>query len=225
MNALLDFEGGSVMDYFDFGFKKSGIRQKGGGRAATFLVDSKYWFSKAGEPQCDMIDVKGVGTTSMQKSFEPSACGFLPLVDALKEFSYQHLIQHLAEREKTWWSTVQYYAIIDCGFGFKKDVANPATGFCGDRCVLLLRQRQSRCISAFDEIVYYSVVRQNVLKERFGTDVRKVLTKYGISSEQLPLALLPQSAHDDLTGEWNMQADASLTHVLDFRYRYKYFVT
>ena len=52
-----------------------------------------------------------------------------------------------------------------------------------------------------------------------------MLTKYGISSEFEPIQLyhkaqgndpLSEKALSDLTGTWNIQADASLSHLMDF---------
>ena len=52
---------------------------------------------------------------------------------------------------------MKYLAVIDTGFKFKQGVVNPATGYEGDRCVLAIRQRNSRLVSSADEVVYYSV--------------------------------------------------------------------
>ncbi|KAH3762725.1 hypothetical protein Pelo_5429 [Pelomyxa schiedti] len=224
MYPLLDLGPDGIQAWVDTTQRKFALRQKGGGRAATFLVDSKYYFdSLTGEPHTHgMIDVKGVGTTNLQPSFELKANGFLPLTDALKEYAYQKMIQHLCDKERSTCKTVEYYAIIDCGFGFSRNTPNPATGFCGDRCVLLLRQRQSRCVSSYDEVVFYSVVRKPNMMHGIGVEVRRVLTKYGVSSEQSPRSLFLQGGVDigDLEGDWNMQADAPLTHILDFSHFY-----
>lgn len=79
-------------------------------------------------------------------------------MDALKEISYQRLLQQIAEHEKQAWGTIQYYGIIDTGIKFKDDVENPATGYKGERLVYVLRQVNSRIVSSHDTIVYYSVV-------------------------------------------------------------------
>ena len=56
-------------------------------------------------------------------------------------------------------------------------------------------------------------------------DVRKVLTKNGVSSEFEPRQVfhkasgvdpLSEEALDDLSGTWNLQADAALSHLMDF---------
>lgn len=50
----------------------------------------------------------------------------------------------------------------------------------------MLRQRQSRLISTFDEVVYYSVARHAQILSEIGEEIRLSLISYGISSEQLP---------------------------------------
>lgn len=50
----------------------------------------------------------------------------------------------------------------------------------------MLRQRQSRIVSVWDEVVYYSVARHLQIGSKIGREMRAALIKYGVSSEQLP---------------------------------------
>lgn len=208
----------NINDKYDKNTNKIGVRMKGGGRAASFLVDDKYSWNDNGLFHADMLEVKGIGTSILQPEIEQKACGFLSYVDALKEFAYEKLIQRISVLENQSWNTVQYYAIIDTGIKYKNNCKNPATGYEGDRCVLVVRQRQSRIISTFDEIVYYSVVRRNLLEYGRGNDFCKTLLKYGISSEQLPVLLSNLNDNDafSLEGDWNVQSDSCLSHIIDF---------
>lgn len=114
-----------------------------------------------------LLDVKGVGVASLQtRGFDYHANGFLPLTDALKELAYQRLIQRIAEitaaeegpeMERVRWQTVKTLAIIYTGLKFCDDVANPATGFVGDRCVLVIRQAHSRLMCSPSDPVFYAV--------------------------------------------------------------------
>ena len=201
---------------FDESQSKIGVRMKGGGRACTFIINNEYCWNEKGNFTADMVEVKGIGTTILQPEIEKKACGFLSYVDALKEFAYQKLIHHISELENQEWNTVQYYAIIDTGIKYKENEANPATGYKGDRCVLCLRQRQSRIISCYDEIVYYSVVRRELLSHGIGKAFCNSLAKYGISSEQIPSKLFAPEDDNNLSGDWNVQSDATLTHIVDF---------
>ena len=216
IHDFIEFENKPLDHFLDTNRKKIGLRMRGGGRAATFLVDKQeYSWDKDGTFQSEMLEVKGLGTTILQKEIEVKACGLLSFVDAIKEFAYQKLIQKISEIENQNWATVGYYAILDTPFRCKSDVANPGTGYKGDRFVLVVRQRQSRIVSCFDEIVYYSVARREHLVGSFGKEFRLCLQKYGISSEQLP-ALLSSGAVDDISGDWNVQGDAILSHIIDF---------
>jgi len=194
---------------------KIGLRMKGGGRAASFLVNDEYHWDDQGLFQADMLEVKGIGTCILQEEFELKACGLLSLVDALKEFAYEKLLQRISKINNQPWGTVQYYAIIDTGLRFKANCKNPATGYPGDRCVLVVRQRQSRVISCSDEIVYYSVVRRELLENNRGKAFCDCLASYGISSEQLP-QILASPNEFSLEGDWNVQSDAALSHIVDF---------
>eukprot|EP01127_Copromyxa_protea_P005652 TRINITY_DN1551_c0_g1_i3.p1 TRINITY_DN1551_c0_g1~~TRINITY_DN1551_c0_g1_i3.p1 ORF type:complete len:558 (+),score=100.24 TRINITY_DN1551_c0_g1_i3:29-1702(+) len=207
--------------YIDFNQNNIALRMKGGGRAATFFT-GPYSFSR-GWFQAPMIEVKGGGTSILQPKFERKACGFLSLVDSLKEFAYQKLIQSIADKQRIdsdeKWGTVGYYAILDTGLKFKDDKQNPATGYKGDRCSLCVRQRQSRVVSSPDEVVYYSVVRHHQQATKRGSALRKALNSVHLSSEQLPMSLTGKSLLEldkELEGNWNIQADASFSHLVDF---------
>jgi hypothetical protein len=95
-----------------------------------------------------MLDVKGLGThVSAAVSDNPRNTGLLSCADALREFAMQRLIARVCERQPvsqypTPWRTVEFYAIIDTGLQYTG--LNPATGLKGERCVLTVRQRQSR---------------------------------------------------------------------------------
>eukprot|EP01126_Amoeba_proteus_P002254 TRINITY_DN10707_c0_g2_i1.p1 TRINITY_DN10707_c0_g2~~TRINITY_DN10707_c0_g2_i1.p1 ORF type:complete len:460 (+),score=109.55 TRINITY_DN10707_c0_g2_i1:128-1381(+) len=204
--------------------RRVALRMKGGGRAATFFVDSKYWFDpESGFMSANMIEVKGCGTSILHTSVTTKACGLLSLVDALKEFAYEKLLRRISVLEKSSWSTVGYYAVVDTGLRFKDDKPNPATGYLGDRCSLCMRQRQSRMISTFDEVVYYSVARHKQLLMKTGMQLRKDLTKYHVSSEQIPLVIGCENFEElleNLEGNWNVQCDASFGHLVDFSHWY-----
>lgn len=78
-------------DYLDFSeeSKRSGLRMKGGGRAATLFADDTYSFDKStGCVQARMFDVKGVGTSAMHQDLQLKACGFLSAIDAFKELAF-----------------------------------------------------------------------------------------------------------------------------------------
>uniref|UniRef100_A0A0G4HBN0 Uncharacterized protein n=1 Tax=Chromera velia CCMP2878 TaxID=1169474 RepID=A0A0G4HBN0_9ALVE len=220
-------EGGDLYGLFDFPSidaaidrtrTKSAIRQKGGGRAVQFLVDSCFSFLKGtqGEGSVDTValDVKGVGTSVLQPapsssipflhctqpSVERKACGLLGLVDALKETAYQRLFQRIFDREKEkereqghpsacQWSTVKTFALIDTGFAFGEDQENPATGYTGDRCVLCVRQGHSRLVASPEVPAFYSVAQHEQMLSPSGGRLMEILEKYGISSEQAPRAL------------------------------------
>lgn len=227
---------------------QSAFRLRGGGRAAVFPLNNQYSICPDGRVKMDLLDVKGVGTTILQPSVSTKACGFLNFVDALKEMAYQKLIQRLSEKEnEKIWKAVSYYAIIDTGIRFKQDVPNPATGYKGDRCVLVVRQAQSRIVSCFDEIgnsnflfslrqfivfllkVFYSVARLDQIKRNKSlNNFRQILHQYGLTSEQSPQALTVEDKYRTvfshlsylLEGGWNIQCDAPMTHLVDFSHFY-----
>jgi hypothetical protein len=125
------------------------------------------------------------------------------------------------KKNKTQWGTIKYLAVIDSGIRFKKDVANPATGYIGDKCVLVVRQPNSRFVSSEDEVVYYSVADQDrIFSSQILRQVVEDLIEWGISSEQFPTSLLG-SESDFKKGDWNIQCTAKETHLIDFS---QYFV-
>ena len=61
--------------------------------------------------------------------------------------------------------------------------------------------------------------------EGFGKEVRRTLIRHGVSAETYPTAPfyiasgqdpLSEEALTNLTGDWNLQADATLSHLMDF---------
>ena len=173
------------------------------------------------------LNVKGVGTEKFAKGISPKLNGFLSFTDALKEYSYEKLINKLlkisktesgdsyANNKKMNSTTVQTYAIIDLGIKYKDNIANPATSFLGDRCVLLIRQCSSRFVSGSDDFVYYSVVPEEQQKSNKSVNLLKqTLLKFGFTSEQIPLCFFSQGYNCE--GDWNIQADATLTRFIDF---------
>lgn len=214
---------------------KMGIRLRGGGRVAVFFENDEFWV-KDTFIQANMFDVKGVGTSIRQRDVDLKANGFLSIVDAFKEFAYQRLFQRIAEKDQIeQWGTVQCYAIIDTGIRFKSDCANPATGYFGDRCVLSIRQRHSRLQANHDDVVYYSVASPEMIFESsILKHIRETLFFNGVSSEQEPTSLfmMLNSKPDDYDqekiviekyeriGDWNIQATAPATHLVDFSHFY-----
>ena len=190
---------------------KGGVRQKGGGRTTSFFIDNKYSFGDGGI-LIEMIDVKGVGTTNMQKEFDSKANGFLPLTDALKELGYQRLIERVCNIGDIEWGTVKMLGIIDTGIKYRDGIMNPATGFMNDRCVLVLREAQSRLIPNIDSPVFYSVADIDLLTTPRALALKELLRVYGISSEQNPLQV------ED--SQWNIQTDALFTNLVDFSHWY-----
>jgi hypothetical protein len=93
---------------------------------------------------------------------------------------------------------VKYLAVIDTGFKFKEGVVNPATGYEGDRCVLAIRQRNSRLVSSADEVVYYSVAeRQEIFSQPTLKKIAHDLIDWGVSSEQNPQSLIGSEMDDE----------------------------
>ena len=202
-SRLFDFE--TVEDIVELEHPKVGLRQRGGGRAAT-LFDSFTFNKETYYEAKNMVDVKGVGTSELQKKFPPSATGFLCLADALKEVCYERLIQR-----KVYPKTVKHLAIVDCGFSYVGE--NPATGYVGDRVVLMIRQPHSRLCSEPDEPVYYAVAQPEHLRSETGKEIRESLLRCGMSSEQIYKV-------PELEGGWNIQTEASFSHLVDFSHFY-----
>ena len=116
-----------------------------------------------------MLDVKGVGehlgvskenllgTHKRADTSSEKVTGLLGLADALRlrmhakcftcfrEMCFQRLIQRLLDLEGLQdIGTVPYYGIIDMGLTYSG--VNPATGWRGERCVLLDARRNDRLI-------------------------------------------------------------------------------
>jgi hypothetical protein len=205
--------------------RKAAIRMKGGGRVAIFFANDQYSFDAQGNTIADMLDVKGVGTSIMQTDADLKACGFLSAVDAFRELAFQRLLERISEFEITEngsraWGTVKYLAVIDTGIRFKQGVINPATGYSGDRCVLVVRQRNSRFVGSKDEIAYYSVVDQTTLFENnHFKRIINCMNEWGISSEQMPTSLLNSKDHKE-AGDWNIQCTAFHSKLVDFSHFY-----
>lgn len=216
----------------------SGIRIRSGGRAATlFLNDGRYGFdSSDGSLRATLMDVKGLGTHEHSAFAEnPKNTGLLNLADALREYALQRLMQRLCELEKESgeWSTVRFYGIIDTGLQYADGQVNPSTGFLNEKCVLLLRQRQSRAFVHYDGYNFSGSLLMTgeeppapSLFTGTGRRARRVFSAHGISAEFSPQCLLLseqdgvdpvcERALDNLNGTWNIQADAALTHLMDF---------
>eukprot|EP00475_Leptophrys_vorax_P031600 TRINITY_DN4790_c0_g1_i3.p1 TRINITY_DN4790_c0_g1~~TRINITY_DN4790_c0_g1_i3.p1 ORF type:complete len:645 (+),score=172.11 TRINITY_DN4790_c0_g1_i3:1939-3873(+) len=211
-------------DMIDLKTKKSAIRLKGGGRVSIFMVGNEYEFDKDGWFLAKMLDVKGVGTSKLQLDADVKASGFLSAVDAFKEMAFQRMIQRIADidsqiAQKSHWGTVRYLAIIDTGFKFPKEKANPATGYKGDRCVLAVRQRHSRLVASCNDVVYYSVAgHAEVFDQSPIKEMRESLTAWGVSSEQEPRTLFGRtcSVEELKKGDWNVQTTAPKSHFVDF---------
>ena len=115
-------------------------------------------------------------------------------------------------------------------------MANPATGYQGDRCVLALRQRQSRAFVSYHGYNFSGSLLMTgepppapSMLSGAARSVRRALIRQGLSAEFLPQAALespcleprgPQEVSeellDELGGTWNLQADATLRHFMDF---------
>ena len=223
---------------------RSGLRMRSGGRAASLFLEDGYSFDADGWMHAALMDVKGLGTHAQAAFSEsPKNTGFLNLADCLRELAYQRLIQRLcvnAGVSRTC-ETVQFYGIIDTGLAYADGVRNPSTGFLGDRCVLALRQRQSRAFVAYQGYNFSGVLLmtgedppQRSVAQGGGRMLREVLMRQGVSAEFVPQAIwrteqgeggrvgilgsetAMQEALEDLSGVWNLQADAALSHFLDF---------
>eukprot|EP01083_Nonionella_stella_P154885 499605_1 len=220
INHYLQFDDSLTLhDYIDTDKMKPGLRQRGGGRAVSFLVDNKYKITQNGLFTADMLDVKGVGTHVLCNDLDQKKNGFLSAHDAMIEFLFQKLIQRIfdIEHNNHSWGTVQMYAIIDTGLRFKKDIPNPATGYKGDKIALVVRQRHSRLSASDDEACFFSVAQYKQLGSTQGKVLRDILLEYGISSEQIPVSYLLRGMEEhQLKGEWNIQSDATFSHLVDF---------
>lgn len=235
-HALLGIDKVGIESVLDVSKRRSGIRQRSGGRAATFFVDGAYWFSEAaqGVTMLDsvMVDVKGVGThVSADHTSSQRNTGLLNFSDALRELGMQRLIQRVADLEGDTWATVKTYGLLDTGLSYVDGHLNPATGWTNERCVLCLRQRHSRAFVNYEGYNFSGVLLMTgeappAASQMTGTgrSVRRTLMKYGISGELLPRILFHEQwanqvsddALDDVSGQWNLQADAAVSRLMDF---------
>ena len=216
----------NIDDYVDCSTQKPGFRIRSGGRAATFLVRDAYHFED-GSLRASMIEAKGIGTHE-EANFGASTknTGMLSLADALRELCYQKLVQRIIELEELddEFCCVQFYGLLDTGLKYVGE--NPATGWKGERCVLAVRQRQSRAFCSYGGYNFSGVLLMTgeeqpppSITTGAGYKLRKALIKYGISAEITPQAPFSQSlaeALENRTGNWNLQADANLSHFMDF---------
>lgn len=229
---------GGIDSIIDFSQQKSAIRIRSGGRAATFLTNNgEYTFEdskSSSEPvplfKAGMLDVKGIGTHVKCEITNKKNTGLLNYADALRELGLQRLIQRLAENENSSWATTQFYAIIDTGMTYVGE--NPATGWKDEKCVLAVRQRQTRAFVNYGGYNFSGVLQMtgeeapaHSMLNGFAREVRCVLTKSGVSSEFEPRQVFhrangqdptSEEALDDIDGTWNLQADAALSHLMDF---------
>lgn len=220
-------EGGAAQVLDSDGPRKAGLRMRSGGRAATFFVGDTYSFS-GGALRADMLDVKGIGTHTHAEVGERTT-GLLNLTDALLELAFQRLIQRLVDLDEEPWCTVRYYALIDTGLQYR--LTNPATGWESERCVLLVRQPQSRLLDDYDAFNFSGVAPSHVLEAGPGAAIKALLRRSGLSAEFVPSAPFREAASGGASsrgveqapssselfdGEWNLQLDAPCTHLMDF---------
>eukprot|EP00939_MAST-03C_sp_MAST-3C-sp1_P001827 g1827.t1 len=234
LHDLLEVENPLATELVDVSVRKSALRQRSGGRAATFFAGDRYAFDrKTGDLRANLLDVKGVGTHKNANVKKISHTGLLGMSDALRCLAMQRLIQRICELEgeQTRWNTVQFYAIVDTGLRFRAGTKDPATLVEGQVCVLAIRQAQSRLGGTFESFDF-SAQGGNLLlagdTESLCTTgnarrIREVLERYGVSAEMFPSRFVDEAIcrnkrdHlDDASSCWNLQADAPLTHFLDF---------
>lgn len=123
--------------------------------------------------------------------------------------------------------TVPFYALLDTGLQYSG--MNPATGWQGERCVLAVRQRQSRLFDAYDGMNFSGLCPNAVHAQGPGRVLRGLLHRWGVSAEFEPRAVfhLPEDSLgdgvgaceallEDQTGIWNLQADAPCSNFMDF---------
>eukprot|EP01052_Picozoa_sp_SAG31_P054606 SAG31_NODE_14637_length_795_cov_1.173851_1_plen_193_part_10 len=183
----------------------------------------------------DRIDIKGLGTHASFASTKVSHTGLLGQTDALRELAVQQLVQRICELERgnaaaenggtsgeNEWGTVGCYGVIDTGLKYMEGTADPATGVPGERCVLLLRQAQSRLCARWDCGGDFAAGGGNMLlagdTERLlasgcGRTVRAALERYGLSAE-----IHPSFVHAEATGKLGTpeHLDDGLDIVTDF---------
>jgi len=235
LHNLLNVKGDdSASSFVDTERRKSALRQRSGGRAATFLANDTYSFTpEHGDLCAEMLDVKGIGTHKGAAFTKTSHTGLLGISDALRSLAMQRLVQRICEieGEEEHWSTVKFYAIIDTGLSFLDDVADPATNVKGQMCVLAVRQAQSRLggvhdshdMSAQGGNLLLAGDTERMCSTGNARRARAALERYGVSAEMYPSRMIDRAIcrdmreHlDDVSSCWNLQADAPLTHFMDF---------
>ena len=219
----------SIDDFFDLKQPRVSLRQRGFGRATTFIIGDTFSIEN-GIFKADMICTKGCGTQKYATDFTKKENGLLSMVDAFKEYAFQKLIQRISEitqkdviKEKRW-GTIQSYAIIDIGLRTKPGLVNPGTGYSEERYGLTIRQANCRYVCGPDDPAFYSVVNLDCqLKKQF-KEFKNAMIDFGITSEQEPKGeILNMSTSDrinDMDTEWNIQADSSGYRIVDFSQYY-----
>lgn len=82
-----------LSDFVDLKERRFGIRQRGFGRAAAFLVGDRFSVAD-GHIDAELISVKGCGTQKLATDYTVKENGLLSMVDAFKAFS-RHVTLHL----------------------------------------------------------------------------------------------------------------------------------
>jgi hypothetical protein len=174
------------------------MRLRSGGRAATFAVGPDRDCLRG-----PWIDVKGVGTHTDADISSPHVTGLLCLADALRELGMQRLLQRVLDSEcgdshlagdhsaTARPSTVALYGIIDTGLTYAG--INPATGWRNERCVLLLRQRQSRVVAEYECMSFSGNLPAGKRATTPGEPAaifRRALLRHGLSCETFPSAIV-----------------------------------
>lgn len=126
----------------------------------------------------------------------------------------------MAELEGQKWETTKFYAILDTGMTYSG--INPATGWVNEKCVLTVRQRNTRAFLDYEGYNFSGVLQMTgedpndenrSMMRGFARNVRRALTKYGISAEMEPTQVIhktegrdPTSEEmlDDISGTWNL---------------------
>ncbi len=221
-----------------------GFRFRSGGRAALLPTGPNFrdcWragFSTDGR----FIDAKGIGTHADADISSPKVTGLLGFADALREISFQRLVQRLIDKSAdderagastSALSTVKFYAILDTGLCYKE--TNPATGWKGERCVIVLREGSSRFLPEYDSMSFAGNFSGNTADLNGAREMRRLLHQHGASAEFCPVGsfmvnasansasaveLVSKQVEAALSlgfskGNWNLQADATGMRFMD----------
>lgn len=231
--------------------KRIGIRYKGGGRATNFICNNKFKFSskknqlselesnifeKMEEIECDLINIKGLGTELIAPNLTEKENGLLSMIDAIKEYSFEKLINKTFYNKS--WGTVGTYGIIDLNIKFKNNAINKATSFIGEKCCLVVRQCSGRLVSSQYEYAYYSVATSEII-EKYLKDCIIDLNSFNLTSEQFPSLILSKYIEyldknksknsekikkieqlKENICEWNIQTDVTSNKLIDFSQYY-----